>query len=199
MGNNNFHPYGPRARVLDLGRGFNDLGLSDIGELELDPNFIHPIFLALGRNTLKISRISISEQQPSSTMYAIQNTESPKDGIVTICKSLTDLPPDNALSEFDHFRDIQSGRSLIIGRNGDATPTLKLNTTASRKHARVRIGTLQQYFHIMDLGSTNGTFVALNPEDAGRILEPRRTFVIPNDKLMSETLAGHKGRWLRPS
>jgi hypothetical protein len=179
---------------------YSNGAVDDAGELEVLGQFINPLYLKLGHDVLELTRLSIDlgadlgEKDDRATGYVLQN--------LSAGTSEAPILFGNDSQEVGEIGDgrnaLRGGRLLTLGRAADATPALRLSNSTSRRHAELRVGSINRNLHFLDLYSKNGTSIYLSPEDAGRLSPPRRTLHLIG-KIDAKYATEVEQRWFRRS
>ncbi len=166
-----------RREVHDL-MDFNNYSLTESGELRLPKVFSRQILLELGNCVLELSRIGSDDhpddEQPeaSSNLYVFRNLSSDSPEAQA---SVDDTNREYGQMSTPALGDVKllQGDSLVIGR--ETTPELDLPKSVSREHMLFSVDNVRNKIKMMDLYSTNGTKVYLDPRERCTD-EPTRMF-----------------------
>lgn len=183
---------------------FNNFSLNSSGELAVSHYFHHAIYMKLGSNILELTKLAAEPEPEESSdklgltshiLYVIRNLTSPQEAAaLTLDNSRRDV---GHLAGNDTAYSVYGRQAITIGRALDATPELDLDKSASRKHLLFRLGNMAGNLHFMDLDSTNGSSIFLDPRDTNGVVTPWRMFFPNADGSGAETIEKRNGRWTR--
>lgn len=201
-----FDPTSRDAVIVDL-NDFNDLNISEEGELEVSRYFRHPIYLRLGSDMLKLVRMDmpsdltdgkVREPDPTkrvSAAYLIQNVSSEYSDAHLLLDDAYRRHQDTAHNQLEEIVDMElfQRTSITLGRL--TTPELRLSESVSDEHMNIRIGTFNGDLHFAGLDQGDINEVILHKDDAEKISPPVRAFWIEGTKII--TARAEQGYWIR--
>jgi hypothetical protein len=183
---------------IDL-NNFEDIRLSEAGELEVRPYFNNDIYIKLGNSLLELSRVELATErtvfdESAQQAFVLRNLSSagPSEAIL-IDDSLNETtgPAASQLGKYV----VHTGKNVIIGTDPETALDLDLSEDVSERHLQIRIGNLARNIHFADLGDTSGTTVYIHQDDTRAIGTPNRVFRIDGDTF--QTVRGIEQKWRR--
>jgi hypothetical protein len=190
----------PAHDVHDL-QDLGDMGLTDAGELVIDPHFEGPLMLRLGGDVLELSRMSLPAEDSATgaarNAYQLRNINAAPGAAVLLDDALlkdTELE-DTGISE--GLTGFRKGASWVVGR--ETTPALDLSELADAEHIVIRADGYDNELRIYDLDTTFGTQVLVPQADRGLKPIPARGVHIRlvDGKPQGRTKTEELGRWRR--
>lgn len=185
---------------------FNNIRLDSTGTLEVSSHFRHSLYAKLGHNILELSKLvanpgRLDESEPlmetTNTLYVLRNLTADLAGAMTTIDSSYESQGERFLGGSTGFAATYARKDLIIGTAEDATPELKLDSTAHPHHLLFRLGSLAGNLHFMNMedhDDPDGAIIYLHQDDVRGIYQPRREIDMSRGFVTREDI---NKRWTR--